>query len=107
MPEQDILTVRVEHEADGLVIRAFGELDLSNAETLDAELRRAIGGDAGSIVLDLSGLDFIDSTGLRVLISAAKQSRQDGARLAIRRGSEAVQQVIAVSGVDGTLPFID
>ena len=50
------LTVRVEQDGDALVVCAFGKLDLSNAKTLEAELRRAIAGDASEVILDLGGL---------------------------------------------------
>ncbi len=60
-----------------------------------------------SIVVDLSGLTFMDSTGIRVLIMANARSRDDGNRLALLRGPAAVQRVFELSGVDSLLPFVD
>ena len=79
------LTVRVEQDGEALVVRASGELDLSNAKTLEAELRRAIGGDASEVILDLGGVSFIDLAALRGLLLMAKQSLPNGGRLRLLR----------------------
>ena len=64
-------------ERDGVLhtISVQGELDLATADLLERELVRVEGSDALSIVLDLSGLTFVDSTGVRLLISAHARSR--------------------------------
>jgi len=105
--EDGQLTVRVEHDGEALVVSAFGELNLSNAKTLEAELRRAIGGDASAVVLDLSAVTFIDSAGLRVLLLMAKQSLRNGGRLRLLRGSAPVEQAIEVAGAEDLLPLAD
>jgi anti-anti-sigma factor len=105
--EDGLLTVRVEQDGDTLVIRAFGEVNLANAKTLEAELRRAIGGDASAVVLDLGGVGFIDSIGLRVLLLIAKKARRNGVLLSMLRGSPPVERVIEASGVEGLLVFVD
>jgi anti-anti-sigma factor len=81
------LKVRVEQDGEALVVRAFGELDLSNAKTLEAELRRAIGGDASEVILDLGGVSFIDLAALRGLLLMAKQSLRNGGRLRLLRAT--------------------
>jgi anti-anti-sigma factor len=101
--EDGQLTVRVEHDGEALVVSAFGELDLSNAKTLEAALRRAIGGDASGVVLDLGGVRFIDSAGLRVLLLTAKQSLRNGGRLRLLRGSAPIDRAIEVAGVEDSL----
>ena len=105
--EDGQLTVRVEHDGEALVVSAFGELNFSNAKTLEAELRRAIGGDASAVVLDLSAVTFIDSAGLRVLLLMAKQSLRNGGRLRLLRGSAPVEQAIEVAGAEDLLPLAD
>jgi anti-anti-sigma factor len=86
--EDGRLTVRVEPDGEALVVRAFGELDLSNAKTLDAELRRGIGGDASEVILDLGGVSFIDFAALRGLLLMAKQSLRNGGRLRLLRATK-------------------
>ena len=98
------LTVRTEHDGDALVVSAFGDLDLLNAKTLEAELRWAISGDASRVILDLSGVSFVDLAGLRVVLLMAKQSLRNGGRLRLLRGSAAVDQVIETSGTRHLLP---
>jgi anti-anti-sigma factor len=98
------LTVRVEQDGEALVVSAFGELDLLNAKTLEAELRRSIAGDASGVILDLGGVSFIDSAGLRVVLLMARQSLRNGGRPRLLRGSASVERVIDGSGVQQLLP---
>jgi anti-anti-sigma factor len=107
VPEDGLLTVRVEPDGDTLVVRAFGEVNLVTAKTLEAELRRAIGGDASAVVLDLGGVGFIDSIGLRVLLLIAKQAHRNGVLLSMMRGSSPVERVIEASGVERLLALAD
>ena len=84
-----------------------GELDLATAADLERELTRAEDSDAQSIILDLSGLQFIDSTGVRLLLRAQARSREDSNRLALLRGPAAVQRVFDLTGILDLLPFAD
>lgn len=88
-------------------ITLSGELDLANAGEVEAELRRAEAGDADSIVLDLSSVSFIDSTGMRLLVAAAARSRADSNRLTLLRGGPAVQRALQLTALEGQLPFAD
>ena len=101
------LTVRSERDGVLHTISVQGELDLANAADLERELIRVEGGDALSIVLDLSGLQFIDSTGVRLLICAHARSRADSNRLTLLRGPKPVQRVLELTGVLDILPFAD
>ncbi|HVF79312.1 MAG TPA: STAS domain-containing protein [Solirubrobacteraceae bacterium] len=101
------LTVTSEREGAVHTICLSGELDLATADVVNDELMRAEGDDASSIVLDLSGLTFIDSTGLRLLVTAAARSRADSDRLALLRGGPAVQRAFALTGLEAHLPFAD
>ena len=69
------------------------------------ELERAEASDARQIVLDLSGLTFIDSSGVRMIVCANLRSRQDGDRLRLIRGGARVQRVFELTGVLERLPF--
>jgi anti-anti-sigma factor len=98
------LTVRVEQDGDALVVSAMGELDLVNASTLEAALRKAIAGDASAVILDLGSVTFVDSAGLRVVLLMAKHSLRNGGRLRLLRGSASVERVINGSDVRHLLP---
>lgn len=82
-----------------------GELDLGTTGRVDAELQRVEATDARTIVVDLSGLTFISSTGVQLLVDAEVRSRADSQRLTLLRGSPAVQRVLEICGVDAALPF--
>jgi anti-anti-sigma factor len=99
------LTVRVEQDGEALVVRPLGELRLSNAKTLEAELRRAIGGDASGVILDLRGVNFIDLAALRGLLLMARQSLRNGGRLRLLRATTPEERSgfqRLREGVDGT-----
>ncbi|MDQ3722060.1 MAG: STAS domain-containing protein [Actinomycetota bacterium] len=101
------LTLTSEREGAVQSICLFGELDLATANAVHDELMRAEAGDASSVVVDLSGLRFIDSTGIRLLVSAAARSRADSDRLALLRGGAAVQRALQLTGLEDHLPFAD
>lgn len=73
---------------------------------LDQELRRVEATSVRSIELDLAGITFIDSAGVRVLTDAASRTRADGSRLRIRAGRPAVQRVLTLVGADQSLPLV-
>jgi anti-anti-sigma factor len=56
-------------------------------------------------VLDLAELEFIDSTGLRVIVRAVEAARTSGWELTLRQGPPAVRRVFEISGVLRALPF--
>jgi anti-anti-sigma factor len=107
VPVNRELLIDVEHDGESLVIRPVGELDISSTQTLDAELRGAINDHASEVILDLGGLSFIDTTGIRLLLLATAHSQANGDRLRMLRGSAPVERVIQLTGLDGSLPFID
>jgi anti-anti-sigma factor len=88
-------------------IRLDGELDIASAPDVERELLAVEATDALSIVLDLSTLRFIDSTGVRLLLSAYARSRRDANRLVLLRGPAAVQRVFELTGIAEHLPFAD
>jgi anti-sigma B factor antagonist len=94
------------HCGGRVVLHVEGELDISTAPWLDRALAEAKAGDARSIVLDLGRLDFIDSSGLCVLMLHARCDSQSG-RLLFRKGSPQVQRVFELSGTAHLLPFSD
>ena len=100
-----LLAISSRSDGDRRVIRLEGELDLAHAGELDAELKRVEASDAREIVVDLSGLTFIDSTGVRTLLMAEARSRSDSNRLSILRAPDSVHRVFVICGVDGILPF--
>jgi len=101
------LKLRSQREGDVHTIAIAGELDLSNAGEVERELLHAEATDVHTIILDLSELEFMDSTGIRLLISADARSRADSDRLRLTRPPAAVARVLCIAGVDELLPFAD
>ena len=102
-----ILDVESE-EGDGLVrVGLRGELDLSTVAKVEEELRRVVETAPPLVLLDLSRLTFLDSTGLRCVITASERARESDRRLVIVRGPEAVQRVFVITGLDERLEMVD
>jgi anti-anti-sigma factor len=101
------LTMRSTREGDAHVIALSGELDLAGADLLENELKRVEDSDASQIVVDLRDLDFIDSTGVRLIYMADNRSRKDNGRLTIRRGPHKVQRLFVMTDLADRLPFVD
>ncbi len=98
MTDEDLLTIR---PIDGGAALA-GEIDAHTAP----RLVEAFEGD-GDLVLDLSEIEFVDSSGLRVLIDLHQARAAAGASFVIRRPSSAVQRLLEVSGVGEYLTVDD
>lgn len=96
----------VEHDGS-LTLLVAGELDLATAPLLDEELTRAEDTDAAPLVVDLERVEFIDSTGLKVLLKHALLSSQNGCRLRLTRGSPQARRMFEISGAMHLLPFVD
>lgn len=100
--------LRSERTDAGECVRLLGEMDLSVIGSVDREMRRAEATDADRIVLDLDELDFLDASGVRLLLHLNARSRSNGCRLSITRArSTQVQRVIELTGVGDVLPFTD
>lgn len=82
-------------------------MDLSNAGDVERELLHAEATDCLTIVIDLSELQFMDSTGIRLLITADARSTADGGRLRLTRPPAQVLRVLCIAGIDELLPFDD
>ena len=101
------LDVAVEHEDGRAVLRLSGELDLATAPLAESELHRMERDEPSFIVLDLQGLEFIDSSGLRFVLQADARAREAGRRLSVVPGNEFVQRVFRVMSLDQRLDFIE
>ena len=105
-PEGRRFAVRRERIGGSEHIHLLGEMDLSVIGRVDREMRRAEQTDATSIVLDLDELEFLDVSGIRLLLHLHARSLSNGGRLRINRSaSPQVRRVIELTGVGDALPF--
>jgi anti-sigma B factor antagonist len=95
--------VDLEARDEELWVIPRGDLDLAAAPELRETLSLALRSDAPAIVIDLRGLDFLDSTGLKALVEA--HAGPDGHRVTFVRGNEIIEQVLQVSHLDDELRF--
>jgi len=100
------LVLRNERDGDTHVVELRGELDIAGAPALEEELLRVEGTDAPAIIVDLRGLEFIDSTGIRLLLMAADRCGAGG-RLTLLRGPDRVHRVFEITDLVKRLPFAD
>jgi len=92
------LRIDVRREPDRVVIALEGELDMASAPLLQKAIESA-DLDDGMVVLDLHDLQFIDSTGLRVILAARKLCSERNQELAVTHSSQQVERLLSVTGV--------
>ena len=96
------------HDHDGLAhVVLTGELDLSTIQKVEKELTRVEGEGPEIVALDLSRLTFLDSSGLRVIVSADQRARRENRRFVVVRGPETVQRVFSITRLDEQLELVD
>lgn len=104
---QSHLRVEVHNAQDATLISVSGELDLASSPALEEELERVAESGAEVVVVDLRELEFMDSTGLSVLVRAHQRAEDQGRRLGLVNGSQQVQRLLALTGVDERLTLAD
>jgi anti-sigma B factor antagonist len=97
-------TVDVQRRNGSAIVRPHGELDLATVAPLLAALEDIE--NAGRLVLDLRGLTFLDSSGLRMLVSLHRRSQRDGFQLMLVAPGAPADRAIQLSGLDHVLPFV-
>jgi anti-sigma B factor antagonist len=101
--EGPLFEVAVERPGDGpVVVHVRGELDLLSAPEMREALAQEMGAD---MTLELSGLEFIDSTGVHLVLDAFLASQRDGWDLAIVGAGEEVRRAFELVGLIDRLPF--
>lgn len=107
-PHVTLLSFRTTVTGETAVIALTGELDVAGADVLEHELRRvADEHGAKTLVLDLRELEFMDSTGLRLMVLADERARADGRDFALVRGRQDVHRVFEITRMVDRLRFVD
>ncbi len=81
------------------VLAARGEIDVDSCRRLDDALAHLVDDGARLVVLDLSKVDFVDSSGLRTVLRAEQQLHEAGGELVVRGMSGAVERVLEITGL--------
>jgi anti-anti-sigma factor len=100
-------SLQIDDRDDRLVVAARGELDLATAPEFEDAIAGAIS--AGRhVVLDLRALEFMDSSGVRVLVTAHTGALEAGGRLSVAPGAAdgPIARILGVSGLDSVLELV-
>jgi anti-sigma B factor antagonist len=101
------LTVNLLSDARGVAVKLDGELDLATAPQLDRQLARIEATNVSRVLIDLSGVTFMDSTGLRSIVRAHHFAESNHHTLVLQRGTRQVQRLFELTGIDECLTFED
>jgi anti-anti-sigma factor len=89
--------VTLTEQAEGVIVRVVGEIDIVTAPVLQRHLASAIASGRPTIVIDLSETTFLDARGVGVLVAARKQVGRSGGRIVIRQPPPLVRRVLEVA----------
>ena len=89
------------------IVALEGEIDLATVPDAERLIADAEAGQPGRLVIDLSAVTFMDSSGLRVLLTAHRRAEEAGRGFALVRGSDTVNRLLDVTGLTERLEVLD
>jgi anti-anti-sigma factor len=98
--------VGVSRQGSRAVFTPEGELDIATAEVLREAMQRQ-GEGAQAIVLDLRGLQFMDTAGLQLVLEQQRRCAAEGSSFALVRGSDNVHRLLDIAGLTPMLRILD
>jgi anti-sigma B factor antagonist len=101
------LVLETQERGDVTVVSVKGEVDLYTAPSLKERVADLVSSGQSRLAVDLSGVEFMDSTGLGVLIGALKRSKEVGGSLALIAPREQVIKVLSITGLDKVFTIHD
>jgi len=102
-----IMQIATTPGSDRYVITVSGEVDLATSPDLDAAIIAALDSGAGSLVVDLTDVSFMDSSGLGVIVRGLKRCREADKDLDLVITNERVLKVFGITGLDQVIPIHD
>jgi len=101
------MAIAIERSGDVVVLLPQGRLDSNNAAQAEGEILAHVAAGANRLVIDFSGLDYISSAGLRVILVVAKRLKQAGGALVLCRLPAHIREVFEISGFLSILTATD
>jgi anti-anti-sigma factor len=95
----DKLSVQTEKKGNVAVVTVSGRIDSETAPSLDAELTKAVSG-SSNLVLDLKGVDYMSSAGIRAVVKASQAAEQNGGAVKLASVPEMIQSIMYTVGLD-------
>jgi anti-sigma B factor antagonist len=88
-------------------LKLTGELDLASVARVEQAVDATLAEGMRALVLDLAGVSFVDSSGLRLFIVLDQRARAEGWKLTLTRPQQQAMTVFVVSGLEDNLPFAE
>ena len=107
MRPEEQFSVTARRGQERLILELQGELDMASVDLLEEALANADLDATRAVVLDLRGVRFVDSSGLKAILEARKAVRDGGRQFAITEGSAQVQRVLSLTRLDEHLQTIE
>ena len=109
MQQEDLNPFRIDVEPLRDVVRVCpsGELDLATVDELRQQVDDLIAAGFKRLVLDLSELTFLDSTGIHLAVELVQASRSEGWQIAVIDGTPPVRRAFELTGLRGVMPFVE
>lgn len=101
------LVVQVDDRDGWAVAHVHGDVDMTTAPRLREQVIQVIVGGQPNVVLDLQGVDFIDSTGLGVVVGLLKRTRSQGGDLRLVSSRTGLRKLLDLTALDRALPLAD
>ena len=101
------LRLEVSEDAGSARMALYGEFDIAAAADASRALHELLTRDVDAVVVDLSGLDFMDSTGVKFLVDGRETALARGVKLLLVPGGDPVKRVLTVSGVTALFEDVD
>lgn len=93
----------IEHDVQRIVVNVSGDVDLASADQLKMALDEVLSGSPAHVIIDMTPVSFMDSTGLGVLVRALKRARENDTRLDLVISNERVLKVLSITQLDTVL----
>jgi len=100
------LAVKSEVTGGAVVVRPSGDIDLSGSPVLRQELRRVQGEKPGKLVIDLSGVGYMDSSGVATLVEAMQVARKGGSKLVLCGLQDKVRSIFEIARLDTVFTIV-
>jgi anti-anti-sigma factor len=101
----DPLSIDTEELPEGIVVHVSGEVDLGNADRLKGAIQPAVD-NRRNVILDVSHLTYIDSSGLYILLGANKELLRNKCRLVVVGACPMITKVMLIFGFDRVMPLV-